>query len=286
MKIKDFFNNGFKQGFKEKLKFVVMNKYTYEEKFSFNLSLIKVFIFTINTIFLLIAITISIITMTSLREYIPGYGSAKQGQKILVLQSKLDSLQQTINAYDVYRENIKNLFITEDFSKDTLVFQTVELTKNKKDKFAFTKEDSLLMKLKIQNKKTITNQSILIPKHEKHTHTLLYTPFSGKSIAAFNPLDGEYGMRFLCNNNVGLFAIASGNIVLCNKTVKAENIIMVQHPNDMLSVYKFKGEVLEEQKNIVKQGQMIGKTNNLSNEIYFELWINGKPVNPENYISF
>jgi len=54
----------------------------------------------------------------------------------------------------------------------------------------------------------------------------------------------------------------------------------------MISVYKFKGDVLEGQKNIVKQGQIIGKMSSLPNEIYFELWINGKAVNPEDYISF
>lgn len=286
MKIKDFFDKGYREGFKEKLKFVVMNKHTYEEKFSFDITLIKVFVFLTISSLVLIAVTTVIITVTPLREYIPGYGSSKHGKKILILQSRLDSLQKTINAYDVYKENIRNIFVTEDFSKDTLAFQRVEVKKSKIDKFAFSKEDSMLMQLKVRDKKSIADRSIAVAKHKEKSYALLYTPFLGKIISPFNPIEEQYGIQLLCDRSSAIFAIASGNVILVSKNTKGENIITIQHPDNMISVYKFKGDVLEGQKNIVKQGQIIGKMSNLPNEIYFELWINGKAVNPEDYISF
>jgi septal ring factor EnvC (AmiA/AmiB activator) len=54
----------------------------------------------------------------------------------------------------------------------------------------------------------------------------------------------------------------------------------------MVSIYTFKGSNILKQGDIVKVGQYMGSVSELNPEVYFELWINGKAVNPESYIAF
>lgn len=285
LKIKKFFKEEFIHNLREKYKLVIMNKNTYEEKFSLELSLSKVFVLvTISTIILII-FTIIMITITPLREYIPGYGSSKQGQKIVQMQMQMDSLQKSISAYELYRENLQNVFIDEDFSQDTLAFETKEVVKNQALTFAYTKEDSMLLNMEVGSP-MVSNDPFMVSKKRTHNYSLLYVPFRGEIVSKYNPIENHYGIVCNCDITVDVNAISSGNVLFVSKDINFHHVIGIQHPDNMVSIYTFKGSNLLEQGDIVKAGQYMGSVSNLSPKVYFELWINGKAVNPESYIAF
>ena len=58
-----------------KYRLVVLNEDTFEERFTFKLNRLNVFVFSIISALILITTTTIIIAFTSLREYIPGYSS-------------------------------------------------------------------------------------------------------------------------------------------------------------------------------------------------------------------
>ncbi len=130
MKIKNFFSLKFKHTLREKYKLVIMNRNTFEEKFSIELTPLFVFVFITISTLILIGLTTLLITITPLREFIPGYGSAKHGQKIISLQKQIDSLNQTITNYDIYRQHIQKIFADKDFADDTIAFESVEPVEN------------------------------------------------------------------------------------------------------------------------------------------------------------
>lgn len=286
MKIRKFFKEDFKQSFREKLKLVIMNRNTYEEKFSVEISPLAVFVFvTISTLILIILTTV-LITITPLREYIPGYGSSKQGKKILMLQSKVDSLQQTIVNFDQYRENIQKVFANQDFASDTMAFHSIKPEKIKQNEFAFSKEDSMLMNIDMQYKKKNTHEEIKISKRKINAYPLFFIPFNGVIINKYNLNENQCGLSFKVLDVNELHAIASGNVIYSNKISRDEHVLILQYPENIISIYKFVGESIVQTGSFVRVGQVIGKITDVTKEVYFELWINGKPVNPENYISF
>lgn len=284
LKFKKLFTQEFKHSLREKLKLVIMNKDTYEEKFSLELSPLKVFVIVTISMLVLVILTTLLITITPLRENIPGYGSTKQGQKIAALQMRIDSLQKGIAVYDTYRKNIQNIFITEDFSDDTSEFEIKEVVKNKELTFAYTKEDSMLMDMKLGV--SHTNNELTVSKNKERAYSLLYVPFRGKVVSKYNAIGNHYGIISRCEMEHKLYAIASGNVLFVTKTIHSDRVVGIQHPDNMVSLYTFKGVALVEQGSIVNAGQFIGTVSVEVPEIYFELWINGKPVNPEKYISF
>lgn len=284
LKFKKIFSREFKHSLREKYKLVIMNRDTYEEKFSLELSPLKVFVIVTISMLVLVILTTLLITITPLRENIPGYGSTKQGQKIAALQMQIDSLQKGIADNDVYRKNIQNIFTTEDFSEDTSAFEIKEVVKNKALTFAYTKEDSMLMDMKLEV--SHTNDELTVSKKKERAYALLYIPFRGKVVSRYNVIGNHYGIITRCETEHKLSAIASGNVVFVTKTIHLERVVGIQHPDNMVSFYTFKGTVLVEQGSIVNAGQLIGTVSVEVPEIYFELWINGKPVNPEKYITF
>jgi hypothetical protein len=104
LKQKAFFNK-----ITTKNRLVILNDDTFEEKFSFKLNILNVFIVaTIGAIFL-ISVTSYIIAFTPLREYIPGYSSSKLKQDALVLGLKSDSLEFALKKNDAYIQSVKKV---------------------------------------------------------------------------------------------------------------------------------------------------------------------------------
>lgn len=94
---------------KAKRRLVILNEDTFEEQFSLRLTLLNVFIFGTIGAILLISTTTYIIAFTPLREYIPGYSSAKLKQDALMLGLKSDSLQFELKKNDKYIESIQKV---------------------------------------------------------------------------------------------------------------------------------------------------------------------------------
>ena len=67
--------------------------------------------------------------------------------------------------------------------------------------------------------------------------------------------------------------------------------MVVQHADNLISVYKHNSVLLKEQGAHVSAGEVIalvGNSGELTSgpHLHFELWQNGRAVNPEDYIKF
>ena len=94
---------------KTKRRLIILNEETFEEKFSFKLNILNVFIVvTLGAIFL-ISITSYIIAFTPLREYIPGYASTQLKKDALNLGLKSDSLEFALKKNDAYIQSVKKV---------------------------------------------------------------------------------------------------------------------------------------------------------------------------------
>ena len=92
---------------KNKFRLVVMNDETYEEKISWVLSPLNLFVVMGSTVLFLITSTIYIIAFTGLREYIPGYSSdLSMRKKMINVSLKTDSLIDEMRMKDEYIANI------------------------------------------------------------------------------------------------------------------------------------------------------------------------------------
>lgn len=126
-----------KEKIKERLltknRLVILNEDTFEEIFSFRLTLMNVFVFASVGAILIIFVTTFIIAFTPLREYIPGYASTKLRKDATELALKSDSLSRAIKKNEAYLESIVKVLNGdleyEKVNKDSILSSTIESPK-------------------------------------------------------------------------------------------------------------------------------------------------------------
>lgn len=123
-----------KRNFRKKLfiknRLVILNEDTFEEIFSFRLTLMNVFVvFTLGGIFL-ICVTTYIIAFTPLREFIPGYSSSELKRNATELAIKSDSLETALMKNEAYIKGVQKVLKGEleyaKFNKDSILAEADE----------------------------------------------------------------------------------------------------------------------------------------------------------------
>ena len=87
----------FKERLLNKYRLVVLNEDTYEEKLSYRLNKLNIFLLVALISLTLVITTIGLIAFTSIKEYIPGYDSTILRQNAIKNIELLDSLEQVVN---------------------------------------------------------------------------------------------------------------------------------------------------------------------------------------------
>ena len=268
--------NRFKHWLKEKYQLIIRNK-AFEEKFSIDLTRSKVIVAAILSAILLIALTTLLIAFTPLREYIPGYGSASQNKKLFTLRVRLDSLAGQMEAYEHYISNFQTI-LNEDFSNDTAVFMQNgdKKKRHSSNQFAFSKEDSVLMSIPWKKQDESAN-TVSIRKKRETERRILFQPTAGNAAAQYFPEESR--LQVPSDANQPVLATDKGVVISLEKET-----VCIQHPDNRISIYRQIHHPLVQRGQQVRSGQNVAYTGEKG--FVFEYWIDGRPVNPLEYIAF
>jgi murein DD-endopeptidase MepM/ murein hydrolase activator NlpD len=85
--------------------------------------------------------------------------------------------------------------------------------------------------------------------------------------------------------------VLDGTVIFSNWTLETGYTIVIQHQENIISVYKHNSALLKKEGDFVKAGDpiaIIGQTGELATgpHLHFEIWSDGTPVNPKDYINF
>ena len=271
-----------------KYRLVILNESTFEEKLSFKLSRMNVFVTGSLFIIGLIGFTILLIAFTPLREYIPGYSSTKLKRQATELTYRTDSLVATLNYTNRYLENIRKVLRGDiennEINRDSLFEQykldpsTIDLTP--------IKEDSLLRaQVALEDKYNLFERNINNPGQ------VLFSPLSGSMSQGFDAENKHFAVDIVASKDSPIKAVANGTVVFAEWTAETGYVIILEHVDGLLSVYKHNGALNKGQGDVVSSGEVIasvGNTGELTTgpHLHFELWSNGSPINPLDFIDF
>ncbi|CAM1359564.1 Peptidase M23 [Tenacibaculum soleae] len=277
----------FKQKLVDKYRLVILNEATFQEKFSLKLSRLNVFVFGGLFSVLLIVLTSLLIAFTGLREYIPGYSSTSLKKKATRLVYEADSLKTRLAVMERFTQALKPV-LTGDIAPDKIdsIKTEVQSTSINESKLLATKQDSLF-RAKVEGK----DRYPLLEGAEGRAKIVFFSPLTGSLSQGFNMNEKHYALDIVAQTGTPVKTIADGTVILAEWTAETGYVITIQHPNEFISVYKHNGTLLKQQGDIVKSGEAIanvGSTGELTTgpHLHFELWNNGFPVNPTDYIDF
>lgn len=276
---------------KNKFRLVIMNDATFEEKASFVLTPLNVFVFVgVLTLFLIVVVSY-IIAFTPLREYIPGYADVNMRRNIKTLALRVDSLDEALRNKDM---NVANLAdIINDKLKNPKINPTQKDSTKKYDKLTLRASvDDSLMRNEIENQSKYS-LALGVESSAKSGIRIFFffVPLKGVVTDSYKSGISHYGVDITAPENEAIKATLDGTVILANWTSETGYIIQLQHENSLVSIYKHNSVLLKKVGDRVNAGEaiaIIGNSGELTTgpHLHFELWFNGLPVDPQEYMSF
>jgi murein DD-endopeptidase MepM/ murein hydrolase activator NlpD len=275
---------------RNKFRLVIMNAETFEEKAALKLSPMNVIVFFGTIMISLITLTLYLIAFTPLREYIPGYADVNMRRTMMSLSLNADSLENKMLANDLYLANYRNILQekpdaarpAKDTTETPLYDSISHLPKS---------VDDSLLRMLVESK---DRYELLSGKRSFASGIgsfTFFTPVKGTVTTPFSSLKKHFGVDIVAGPDEVIKSALDGTVVFANWTSETGYVIGVQHSNSIFTIYKHNSALLKKEGDYVKAGQVlaiIGNTGELSSgpHLHFELWYNGTPVNPMEYISF
>ncbi len=286
---------------KHKHRFVVMDTDTFKEKFSFQLSGINLFVTVGITMIVLIVLTTVLIAFTPLREYIPGYTDTEMIEQTYANAKKIDSLERAVADQEWVLATMQALMRGEPLGAqaDSILADSTSKLAVVAGAYRRSREDSLL-RLEVESEdnryqvkssvRQATGAATTADMQPTVTH-LFFAPVKGNIVKPYSSAMRHYGVDIAAASESPVNAAYSGTVISAGFTAEDGHVIALQHPAGVITIYRNNSALLKHQGDAVRAGEPIafvgtGTTTELGPHLHLEVWVNGTPVNPEDYISF
>lgn len=274
---------------RRKYRLILLNDTTFGEKFSLRLSPITLLIGVFAITIMMTTLVISLVAFTPLREYIPGYGNVSERKQILSLNLKADSLARALDSRNEYMTSILNVLSDKVEPK---------IEKPKKDttgKFAKVNTNPSNADIDFRNdyEQNKANAVATVAKIKINglSDLVFFTPVVGIITNSYDLSEDHFGVDIVTKQNETIKTTLDGTVIFTGFSATDGNVIHVQHSNNLVSIYKHCATLLKQTGEKVKSGEVIavvGNTGETSKgqHLHFELWFNGSPINPQEFVAF
>jgi murein DD-endopeptidase MepM/ murein hydrolase activator NlpD len=269
---------------------VILNEDTFEERLSFQLSKLNVILLTVVSGLFLISGTALLIAFTPLREYIPGYSSTALKNQATRLTMTVDSLSNVVNRNEVYFQSIRNVLTgkVDSLEGQGVLAKSQDLVEIDPDTVNLTasQQDSILrVKVEQEDKYSLLEQATY------SANFTLFPPVSGTISDSYDAEQKHFGVDIVTKKNEAVKATLDGTVIFAEWTVETGYVLIIEHSFGLISVYKHNDSLLKSQGELVTAGEAIAVAGNTGDfsygpHLHFELWLDGYPVNPADYINF
>lgn len=286
---------------RDKYRLVIMNDDTFEEVTSMKMTPLSLYVGVSSLIVGTAIIVTTLIVWTPLKRYIPGYGDFNRDAEVAELTSKVANLEEEIEAHRRYNENFRKILTGDmaDMSKEAVEKQGIpadSMSTIPPEDIERIPEDEQLRSA--VDKGTFTGEpaatatvAASVPRDVPLEQLFFMPPVSGETTAGFDLQKSHFGIDVAAPKNTAVKAAADGVVISAGYTVETGYSIAIQHPNNVVTMYKHNSVLLKQTGVAVKTGEAIAIIGNSGENtsgphLHFELWYKGRPVNPGDYINF
>lgn len=278
----------FIQKIRFKYRVSVLNENTLDESWHIRLSRMSVFIYGSIFVFLTFIILTILIFATPVSRYLPGYGDAGNRSKIIQNSMIIDSLTNQMNLQEGYLGLLKQI-INGSIKPDSIATLDSAGLKERAQAFIEKSRKEKLFDEKFEKEEKYNLSSIETKPNENMY--VFFRPTKGVISSSFDIEEQQYGIYIITAPNENVMSVLAGTVVYAAFTFDYGWVIEIQHENNYLSIYKNNTRLLKKVGDEVKAGESIAITGDPKgkkdgSQFYFELWKQGKPVNPEDVIIF
>ena len=280
---------------------VILNNETFEEVGSYKLSIFNFYV-AMSALFVgFTMLGMLLIAFTPMKKLIPGYGGYGSERAVFNLYDKVENLEQKQAANDIYIKRLSKRLVGDVETEKDVPKPTASTVPDSNINTAPSDEelqirasgggdifptDNKDAKPDVQGKATRVDR-----RNDRLESMFLQSPIGGEVILGFSLDKKHFGVDVSAQKNTAIKAVADGFVIASDFSYETGNTIAVQHTNNVVSFYKHCSSLLKKTGDKVKVGEaiaMIGNTGEHSTgpHLHFELWKDGKAVNPQEYIRF
>ncbi|MBR4263140.1 MAG: M23 family metallopeptidase [Paludibacteraceae bacterium] len=265
---------------RRKYRLAVQDDLTLREVFHVRLSGLNAFSLITLLFALVVALLSLLIVYTPIRNILPGYSESIR-QQLILESARVDSLQTDLTIQRQYLNMIKNV------TAGTIESDSVQSL----DSMQIVQRNQLL---EIRNQATEQflsqyeqkerDQLLLFETRSPLTTLSLFRPVRGVVTQAAAPDHQKYSVHLRVPKNENILAVMKGTMVFCEREIDNTYTLIVQHQQYM-SIYRHVSKVLKSVGMSVEAGDALGMMNG-RDEMEYEIWRAGEPLNPEEVIAF
>jgi len=231
-----------------------------QEVRKFKFTLFKLYSYGILTFLLLLAIIVSLIFFTPIKRWVPGFGDAENNPEVVRLNDAVNMLEKQVSEQSTYIDGILSMVVSP--STEEKLNKTLDDSNN----------DSYVTLALLDQKSFIS-------------------PIKGVIENSFSLENKHLGVDIIATKDSPIKCVLEGVVINADWTLETGNSISVQHADNIISIYKHNSVLLKEVGDQVNGGEAIAIIGNTGEQtsgphLHFELWHNGKVVDPVEYINF
>jgi murein DD-endopeptidase MepM/ murein hydrolase activator NlpD len=241
--------------------------------------------------------TISVVTMIETpigKLILPEYFStqAEQLQKVKTLEVKVENVQRELSYLSSYNVKLRTALGDTGVFSDTSGFQPQSQTDISPAETQTGAEQQLADNSpETGNEAAPQLQSISSQVQSGDGSSLfpLLMPTEGFISRSIDYSIQHYGLDISAEEGQSIVAPAAGEVLFADWTLTGGNTLIIVHANNYVTIYKHCERILVSVGTKVTRGEAIGLvgstgTTSTGPHLHFELWQNGKNLNPENYL--
>lgn len=267
---------------------ILRNEENFAEKTTISFTYAKLILVTFLILLVMMVASLYLSSTLMSQWFDPRHELIIMDRNLVDLAEQVDSLENQMKIKDQFIHNVQRVLIGDLENEDSLFMNasndqvnvSIEPIPAIDSQFRKDFEESELSFL-------AGNSSISQDLEEQY----FYAPIQGIVTTEFNLKDEHYGVDVVSQLNEPVKSVAEGTIIFSDWTQESGNVIAIQHRGNIISVYKHNSALLKKVGTFVNSGQVIaiiGNTGEFTTgpHLHFEMWYNGHPVDPSEFISF
>lgn len=263
-----------------KYRLSIMNEDTFTETWHTRLSRMSVFVLLVVLFLGTLGLYSALIFYTPIRNILPGYSESIR-QRLVEESARVDSLGTELELQTQYLSVVRDIMAGEVKSDTVQRLDSMQIIMRERLLEAKSEATADFM---AQYEEKERDYLQLFDAQPTVTVSTFFRPAHGVITQHYSAENKQYGIAIQTPKNENATAVLDGAIIYVALELDNTYTMMVQHET-YLSVYRGLNKPLKRVGDVIKAGESVGLASE-ANPLWFELWLRGKSINPEEVIVF
>jgi murein DD-endopeptidase MepM/ murein hydrolase activator NlpD len=267
--------------FRNRYRIILRRDENLEEKLSVTLTPLNLAIILCVGLFIFGTIIYMLLAYTPLNRIFPTKSSKYSNLEQFEMIQKIDSLELNLSQLNLQSEILSKVLAGEDVDVN---YDTAA------NNLVIDNSPIVEAGAEASSTKSLSEVTLRSAGGEKHIYNFI-SPLKGVISDTFSVEKKHLAVDIVAESKATVKSVQKGTVIFGGWTAAGGHTVVIQHPNNFISVYKHNAVILKKEGAFVNFGDaiaLVGNSGELTSgpHLHFELWKNGVAVNPLDFINF